>query len=406
MSTSDGEQLGRDRPDPPRTASAATPASSAAGRITKTIGVGLGGRRGRLRHLPQPGPARTLRHVPTGTTAGAPRHVTAGAGPAGSAVPSNLGPPNLRRPTPQPAAGAGRQRIELSRATAARPLEPRPRRRVYRYPAGPPGRAGGYRPPGRGRGHADPRPRARPGGPGGQPLPPRLRDQRACSRGRRPTGAPWRSPPTCSTPSTVALRAAALTDGAVDPTVGARPVPPRLRPRLRRRSPAAWTAPSRAGAGARLAVGGVRLRRTRTVAMPPGTVLDLGATAKAWAADRAAAAIADRLGCGDPGRRSAATSRSPIGAAPAGFAIGHGRRLRRPGRPRRTVVASILGRAGHLGRRASALDCSGATRSTTWSTRPPGCPVDPLAHGDGGRRHLRGRQHRLHRGHGHGDVGA
>jgi thiamine biosynthesis lipoprotein len=35
-----------------------------------------------------------------------------------------------------------------------------------------------------------------------------------------------------------------------------------------------------------------------TVTMPAGTVLDLGATAKAWGADRAASAIAERLGCG------------------------------------------------------------------------------------------------------------
>jgi FAD:protein FMN transferase len=37
---------------------------------------------------------------------------------------------------------------------------------------------------------------------------------------------------------------------------------------------------------------------TRTLAVPPGTVVDLGATAKAWAADCAAADIAARLGCG------------------------------------------------------------------------------------------------------------
>jgi FAD:protein FMN transferase len=95
----------------------------------------------------------------------------------------------------------------------------------------------------------------------------------------------------------VAYRAAALTDGAVDPTVGnalcalgydrdfslvargrsgtlpqARPVP-------------GWQSvvvdPARS-----------------TVTVRPGTVLDLGATAKAWAADLAAATIAERLGCG------------------------------------------------------------------------------------------------------------
>ena len=32
--------------------------------------------------------------------------------------------------------------------------------------------------------------------------------------------------------------------------------------------------------------------------LPTGTLLDLGATAKAWAADRGAAAISEQLGCG------------------------------------------------------------------------------------------------------------
>ncbi len=35
-----------------------------------------------------------------------------------------------------------------------------------------------------------------------------------------------------------------------------------------------------------------------TVAVPPGVVIDLGATAKAWAADRAAAAVESTIGCG------------------------------------------------------------------------------------------------------------
>lgn len=39
-------------------------------------------------------------------------------------------------------------------------------------------------------------------------------------------------------------------------------------------------------------------RASRALRMPPGTRLDLGATAKAWAADRAAARIAQRLRCG------------------------------------------------------------------------------------------------------------
>jgi thiamine biosynthesis lipoprotein ApbE len=95
----------------------------------------------------------------------------------------------------------------------------------------------------------------------------------------------------------VALRAARLTDGAVDPTVGAalqvlgydrdfaevRPSGPPLRLSVR-------PAP-----GWRL----VRVdARAGTVTVPRGVSLDLGATAKALCADRAARAIAERTGSG------------------------------------------------------------------------------------------------------------
>ncbi|MFE2419167.1 FAD:protein FMN transferase [Streptomyces hokutonensis] len=95
----------------------------------------------------------------------------------------------------------------------------------------------------------------------------------------------------------VALRAAEATDGAVDPTVGSamnaigydrdftlvreddRPV------RLTVKRAPGW-----------------RLidldRTTGTVTVPAGVRLDLGATAKAWAADRAAAMLAEVAGCG------------------------------------------------------------------------------------------------------------
>ncbi len=95
----------------------------------------------------------------------------------------------------------------------------------------------------------------------------------------------------------VAVRAAALSDGAVDPTVGsalcglgydrdfsalADGVPGSLP--LARAVPGWQT---------------VALdSEHRAIGTMPGTVLDLGATAKAWAADRACAAIADQLGCG------------------------------------------------------------------------------------------------------------
>jgi thiamine biosynthesis lipoprotein len=93
----------------------------------------------------------------------------------------------------------------------------------------------------------------------------------------------------------VALRAARLTDGDVDPTVGA--------------AMAAvgydrdFAQVASQGPGIKLTVrevpGWRHLRLVgRTLIMPPGVRLDLGATAKAWAADRSAARIAARVGGG------------------------------------------------------------------------------------------------------------
>ncbi|HET9144351.1 FAD:protein FMN transferase [Actinophytocola sp.] len=95
----------------------------------------------------------------------------------------------------------------------------------------------------------------------------------------------------------VALRAAEDTDGLVDPTLGRSmiaigydrsfaDVPPSSARRVRPVRPlAAWRKI-------------VLEPRTRSVTLPRGVALDLGATAKAWAADVAANTIADRLGCG------------------------------------------------------------------------------------------------------------
>jgi thiamine biosynthesis lipoprotein ApbE len=95
----------------------------------------------------------------------------------------------------------------------------------------------------------------------------------------------------------VALRAARLTGGDVDPTVGGalsaagydrdfalvRPDGPPVR--LTVRNVPGWRQ--------------VELDEAAgLVSLPAGTRLDLGATAKAWAADRAAARIATGLGCG------------------------------------------------------------------------------------------------------------
>ena len=128
----------------------------------------------------------------------------------------------------------------------------------------------------------------------------------ACSRFRTDSelaaldtveGRPVRVSPLLAEALAVALRAAEATDGAVDPTVGSamdaigydrdftlvreddRPV------RLTVKRAPGWRR--------------IQLdRASGTVAVPPGVRLDLGATAKAWAADKAAAMLAEAAGCG------------------------------------------------------------------------------------------------------------
>jgi thiamine biosynthesis lipoprotein ApbE len=128
----------------------------------------------------------------------------------------------------------------------------------------------------------------------------------ACSRFRTDSelaaldaslGRPVTVSPLLAEALAVALRAAEATDGAVDPTVGSamnaigydrdftlvreddRPV------RLTVKRAPGWRM--------------IDLDRTTgTVTVPAGVRLDLGATAKAWAADKAAAMLAEVAGCG------------------------------------------------------------------------------------------------------------
>jgi thiamine biosynthesis lipoprotein len=95
----------------------------------------------------------------------------------------------------------------------------------------------------------------------------------------------------------IALRAARLTGGAVDPTVG----DALCRIGYDRDFALMGEDISGPGGGTLPAPGwrSVLLDPVgSTVTMPTGTLLDLGATAKAWASDRAAAEIALRFGCG------------------------------------------------------------------------------------------------------------
>jgi len=95
----------------------------------------------------------------------------------------------------------------------------------------------------------------------------------------------------------VALRAARLTGGDVDPTVGAA-----MNAVGYDRD---FTLVQRTGPAVRLTIRTIPGWRqvefdeqARLLRVPPGVRLDLGATAKAWAADRSAARIAAALGCG------------------------------------------------------------------------------------------------------------
>jgi thiamine biosynthesis lipoprotein ApbE len=102
----------------------------------------------------------------------------------------------------------------------------------------------------------------------------------------------------------VALRAAQLTDGDVDPTVGAVLADlgyDRDFAELARPGQPAPAGDDTGGLTVRVIPGWRSIRvdaGRQRLAVPAGVQLDLGATVKAWAADRAAARIADVLGCG------------------------------------------------------------------------------------------------------------
>jgi thiamine biosynthesis lipoprotein ApbE len=95
----------------------------------------------------------------------------------------------------------------------------------------------------------------------------------------------------------VALEAARATGGDLDPTIGDAVAAlgyDRDFAQVPSRGPAITISVRPAPGWRRVELD----RSTRSLRMPPGTRLDLGATAKAWAADRAASRIADRMHCG------------------------------------------------------------------------------------------------------------
>ncbi len=147
----------------------------------------------------------------------------------------------------------------------------------------------------------------------------RFRDDSEISRVNRSAGAPVMVSPLFLAALQVGLRAAALTDGDVDPTVGSAV---RVLGYDRDFSSVAKTGgPLTCVVGRAAGWRTVRIDpRCRTVEIPAGVELDLGATAKAFAADRAARGVPRRrsgTGCWSgwvetlrsPGRRRRAAGR-------------------------------------------------------------------------------------------------
>jgi thiamine biosynthesis lipoprotein len=146
----------------------------------------------------------------------------------------------------------------------------------------------------------------------------RFRDDSGVSVLNREAGRPLRVSPLLFEAIEVALRAARATDGLVDPTVGA------AMDEIGYDRDFDELAPDGPAPDGIPAAGWERVRTdpgSMTVELPPHARIDLGATAKAWAADRAAAraaAVAPGLGVlvnlgGDI---------AVAGTAPGGWAVG------------------------------------------------------------------------------------
>ncbi|GII23363.1 FAD:protein FMN transferase [Planosporangium mesophilum] len=159
----------------------------------------------------------------------------------------------------------------------------------------------------------------------------------------------------------VALHAAEVTDGDVDPTVGAAMV--RLdhhRDLSRLPTCGGWRVPERPTPGWRR----VHLDG-RALTVPVGVLLDLGATAKAHAVDRCARAVATE--CGTGVLIGLGGDIATAGPAPEG-----GWRVRVPGDPAGTVTlpaGAALATSGTTGRSHRILDPrTGRPAPETWRT--------------------------------------
>jgi FAD:protein FMN transferase len=125
----------------------------------------------------------------------------------------------------------------------------------------------------------------------------RFREDSELSRLNRADGAATRVSALLAEALEVALRAARLTDGDVDPTCGRALIELGYDRDFAQISPASTgTFPTPAPVPGWRRIGYEPL--LRLVHLPQGVLLDLGATGKAWAADRCAAKAAGKLDCG------------------------------------------------------------------------------------------------------------
>ncbi|MFG2307444.1 FAD:protein FMN transferase [Streptomyces sp. NPDC048566] len=168
----------------------------------------------------------------------------------------------------------------------------------------------------------------------------------------------------------VALRAAELTDGAVDPTVGSAVVALGYDRTFASVAAHAGPAPAPRPAAGRRAVRWDPV--LRLLGLPAGTALDLGATAKALAADRAARRAAAAARCGvlvNLGGDLSAAGEPPAGGWRVAIADDHARPGPEPGAGPGLPVVSV---------RSGGLATSGTT-VRTWrrGTRTLHHIVDP-----------------------------
>jgi len=162
----------------------------------------------------------------------------------------------------------------------------------------------------------------------------RFRDDSDLARLNRAEGKPFAASHHLFEAVRVALRAAAATDGLVDPTIGRG-----LRLAGYDRTFTVVSGRDRGSTSARFApAAGWRLveldEDRRSIRIPSGVELDLGATAKALAADRAAGAAADRTGAGilvSLGGDIAIAGAAPLGGWPVRIADDHRASLDGPG---------------------------------------------------------------------------